>query len=353
MKKILITPLDGMGDTLMTTPAIQLLKENIPDCEITCFVYNKSTHDILLNNPYIDKLWYYPLKTINFIKGTYHILRYFTFRYDFCINFYPSNRSAYNIFALMVCAKYRLGHRYLHKDFSQLNWLKNKTLKEDYFTHCVVENVKLLSFFNLNIAMDKIPAMKLYHTKSEIESGLSYRKSINKFSRIVGIHAGTSTFKGHANRRWPKERFVELIDTFPDICFLLFGGGDDEVVINKYISSSVKNRGHVFMVEEKGIREVASIIGTLDAFISNDSGLMHVAAAMNIPLVVLLGPTNEHFIYPWAVKYIIASLRLPCSPCFYYSPDHLRCSMNNSFKCLRSLDSGIVADALRKVLEKV
>lgn len=350
MEKIVVTPLMGMGDTLMTTPALQLIKENRPDCEITYFTFNRATQEVLLNNPHIDHLHYHPIKAVNFVKATLHVLTHFSFRFDTCINFYPSNRIQYNAFAFMTGAKMRIGHTYLKKYFSQLNWLKNRTIREDYNAHCVVENIRLLKFLGIEADTEKIPPMHIYLTDDEKFTGESFRESM-KHSTIAGIHTGTSTFKNQDKRRWPKEYFVRLIDSLPDIHFVMFGALD-ELEINRSIQSSVKNSGQVTVVDNKTLREVAAIIGKLDAFISNDSGLMHIAAAMNTPTLAILGPTNQNFIHPWNVKHKIARLELPCSPCFYYSPKPLACSLKDQFKCLSELEPPLVEDSLVKLLEK-
>ena len=106
------------------------------------------------------------------------------------------------------------------------------------------------------------------------------------------------------------------------------------------------------VVNNRTIREVTAIIGQLDSFVSNDSGLMHIAAAMNIPTVAILGPTNPNYIYPWHVKQETVRLELPCSPCFYYSPKPLTCSIKEQYKCLSDLDAQKVSTALKKLLEK-
>lgn len=348
MEKIVITPLMGMGDTLMTTPALKLLKENRPDCDVTFFTFNHATRDILLNNPHIDHLWYYPIKAINFIPATIHVLTHFTLRFDTCINFYPSNRLQYNVFALMTGAKKRIGHTYLKMNFSQLNWLKNRTIKEEFTLHCVEENCKLLTFLNIEPDLKAIPPMSIYLTDDEKSLGKAFVKKLTT-RPVAGIHAGTSTFKNHAHRRWPKDRFVEMINQLPGVHFLLFGALD-EIDINREIKSSVKNSSQVSIVEGISLREVAAIIGELDLLISNDSGLMHIGGAMRTPVVEILGPTNPHFIYPWGVKHEVVRLGLPCSPCFYYSPKPLNCILQESYKCLRDLDTSLVVNACKEIL---
>lgn len=346
MEKIVITPLFGMGDSLMTTPALQLLKQHKPDCQITSFVFNKSNYELLKNNPTIDSLWYYPIKVSRLFQGIYHILGNFTFKYSTCINFYPSNRISYNGFAFLTGSRNRIGHSYLHNNFRQCNWLKTYGLPEDPGLHCVEENVKLLRFFGISVQDSEIPPTRIYLNEEEIKDGKAFRASFHN-ARVLGIHAGTSTFKGHANRRWPKERFIQMINLFPDDHFLLFGVLD-EIEINHRIRESVNNPDHVTVIENQTIRQVAAIIQYLDGFISNDSGLMHIAAAMNTPVVAILGPTNPVFIHPWQVRHEVVRLGLPCSPCFYYSPRPLRCALNNSYKCLAELDVEKVAQAVRK-----
>jgi heptosyltransferase-2 len=192
----------------------------------------------------------------------------------------------------------------------------------------------------------EIPPTRIYLSEEEKKEGEAFRASFHN-ARVLGIHAGTSTFKGHANRRWPKKRFIEMINLFPDDHFLLFGVLD-EIEINHRIKESVNNPDHVTVVDNKTIRQVAAIIHYLDGFISNDSGLMHIAAAVNTPVVAILGPTNPVFIHPWHVKHEVVRLGLPCSPCFYYSPRPLRCALNNSYKCLVELDVEKVTLAVRK-----
>ncbi len=347
-KRILITPLDGLGDNLMTTPVISQLKKHKPNWIITYFTFNPAANQILKNNPNIDNLYYYPLKSVNFIKSITYIIKNFSFRFNTCINFYPSNRSAYNLFCLLSFAKKRLGHTYKYMNTSQLNWIKNCLIKEDEKAHCVEQNIRLLKFFDIPHSLHDIPDMKIYLTQEEKVIGQSFRDSF-KTEKIVGIHAGTNTFKNHDKRRWPEEYFVKLIDRFPDIHFLLFGTAD-EIDLNKSIKSSISNKNQVTIVQDKSIREVASIIGELDCFISNDSGLMHIAAAMDTPVLAILGPTNQHFIYPWSVKHKISRLNLPCSPCFFYSPKPLSCKLNNSFKCLHELSVSQVEKDFRELM---
>ncbi|GAB5046727.1 glycosyltransferase family 9 protein [Thermodesulfovibrio sp. TK110] len=342
--KILILPLYGIGDTLMTTPAIEVLKKSI-DCRIVNICMFKTTYEILKNNPFIDELIYFPFLN----QGIFNSLKFiFSLeKFDCAINFYPSNRKQYNILSFLTRAKIRIGHRYFKKNLRELNFLKNRTLKEDLELHNVEENLRLLEL--LGIKTYETAEMKIYLDEKEIEQGEAFVNASSKKAIKVGIHTGTSSFKGHRLRRWQKEKFLELINSLPDFDFFLFGTMEEKQE-NEFILNNAKY-GNLIIVQNKAIREVASIIAHLNAFVSNDSGLMHLAASVKVPVVAIFGPTNPKWVYPWGVKHRIVRVKLNCSPCFYYSPEPLKCKSRLNFKCLKDIDVSMVKSALNSLIE--
>ncbi|MCU0610106.1 MAG: glycosyltransferase family 9 protein, partial [Chitinispirillaceae bacterium] len=288
MRKIIITPLIGIGDVLMTFPALELLKKKRPDATITYCAMNQGTFDVCRGNPFIDKLVLYPMLGANKLRAVIRLISECSGRYGVSINFYPSNRMHYNLFSLLTLAPKRVGHTYLRMNTSQLNWLKNYTITENDALHCVEENVALLSLLGIDFAGVPVPPLSIYLDESEIAGGKAFRNTFGG-RPVIGVHAGTSVFKGHAARRWPKERFAEVIRNFPDAHFLLFGTSEEEEA-NRFILGNVS--GNATLVTDKTIRQVGAIIKSCDFFISNDSGLMHLAAAVRTPVIAVIGPTN-------------------------------------------------------------
>jgi heptosyltransferase-2 len=79
---------------------------------------------------------------------------------------------------------------------------------------------------------------------------------------------------------------------------------------------------------------------------------MHVAAALRLDIVVIIGPTNRNYISPWQTNHKIVSLNLDCSPCFYYSPKPLTCSRTDiKFKCIKELSVNLVFEKAKEFLE--
>ena len=86
-------------------------------------------------------------------------------------------------------------------------------------------------------------------------------------------------------------------------------------------------------------------------FVTNDSSQMHIAAAMQLNVVAIIGPTNKNYIYPWKTEQKIASLNLDCSPCFFYSPKPLICTRDDvKFKCIKELKVEMVYNSAISLL---
>ncbi len=350
--KIGISPLYGIGDTLLFTPALRVLKETYPDYNITVFTFFPTTRDVLLNNPYIDDIVYFPMLKKSKIE-TFMFIRKYIRKFDVVINFYPSNRREYNLFAFMLLPKKIIGHKYIKNSPLNFNFLKSWQIKEDYSLHVVEENINLLRFFN--ITSPKIYPLQLFLTQEELHFGSEYIAPY-KDAFKVGIHPGTSSFKNHDKRRWPLEHFVKLckmLGEFNKSAVIFIFGGPEERPLKEFIHKNLQNSTKSIIVDTKSIRETASIMKYMDAFISNDSGLMHLASALRLPVVGIFGPTNPTWVSPWKTPHRIARLNLPCSPCFYYSPRPLTCPMGLNFKCLKELKPEIVYDAFLSLMKEI
>jgi heptosyltransferase-2 len=86
-------------------------------------------------------------------------------------------------------------------------------------------------------------------------------------------------------------------------------------------------------------------------FITNDSSQMHIAAALGLKVIAIIGPTNPRYIHPWKTEHKIITLNLDCAPCFFYSPSPLICSRNDlQFKCIKELTVEMVFTAAGQIL---
>ena len=119
--KILVNALSGIGDALMFTPSLKLLKEAYPQSEIHALVMFKAVKDFYERNPNISKVIHFDFLAEGFIKSLKLVLS-LRGKYDVSINVYPSNRKEYNVINLLIGANQRAAVKYLRKDFQNFGF---------------------------------------------------------------------------------------------------------------------------------------------------------------------------------------------------------------------------------------
>ena len=102
--------------------------------------------------------------------------------------------------------------------------------------------------------------------------------------------------------------------------------------------------------ETSSIRDSIALMGECGYFVSNDSGLMHAAAAMQVPTVAIFGPTDPTYVHPWKCRHRVVRQEMPCSPCFRYTPEPLTCIRDGKFPCVRDLGVSDVLGALESLM---
>ncbi|MDP2168784.1 MAG: glycosyltransferase family 9 protein, partial [Thermodesulfovibrionales bacterium] len=226
--KIIIMPLYGIGDALMSTPALRNIKEKT-GAHITYLHMFKTTRDILINNPCIDEGIHFPFLNSGRLEGLRFLLR-LRGKFDASINFYPTNRKDYNLASFIVGCPMRIGHRYVLRDIRELNFLKNRTVREDDSLHNVEEDLSLLDFLGIN---EKTPyPMEVHLSEEEKKAAASWLEGRGLGAApFIGFHPGSSVFKESIRKRWPFEKVASLIRelsaAYPDFSYLLFGGREE------------------------------------------------------------------------------------------------------------------------------
>ena len=338
--KILILALSGIGDALMFTPAMQLLRSKLPDAEIDAMVMYKGVKDIYERTNLFDTVHYFDFLSAPKFSSFQFVLK-FRGRYEASINVYPSNRKEYNLITFIVGAKKRAAVQYLRSDLPNLGFLNTHRIVENDSLHNVEENILLCEkLFSTKFAESPqllFPLTKedeLFKEKYLIETG------ITSPDFVVGFHPGCSTLKNHAKRRWEPDKFARLGNLLVEKkgAKILIFGGTEERELQKLVKQNI-NSENAFVIKTQSLSQTASIMKRCNVFVTNDSSLMHIASAMQLKVVAVIGPTNTNYIYPWKTNHRVASLQLDCAPCFFYSPKPLSCKRDDiQFKCIRELE---------------
>jgi heptosyltransferase-2 len=350
--KILIIALSGIGDALMFTPALKLMRNALPDAEIDALVMFNGARDIYERNTCLNKVIYFDFMKEGIFKSFKFII---TIRnnYDASVNVYPSNRSEYNIINFLIGAGKRVGAKYLIKDKINLGFLNNIRVSEVVSQHNVLTNIHLVEKL-LNTTFSEEPPLEFPLTEDDLSFASDYYNKLHLINKdlVIGFHPGSATLKNHSQRRWEPDKFAslgQLLINNLHAKILLFGG-PEELELRKYINDMIKSPNSM-IVEADNLSRSAAVIKRCNLFVSNDSSLMHVASAMQRKVVVIIGPTNQKFIHPWKTEHKIVTLNLECSPCFFYSPRPLICTRSDiQYKCIRELSVDMVFDAVKGLL---
>jgi heptosyltransferase-2 len=349
---ILILALSGIGDALMFTPALKLLRSALPDAQIDALVMFKGVKDMYERNKDINNVFYSDFIKQGILTSLNYTLKLRN-KYDSSINVYPSNRKEYNIINFLLGARKRAGVNYQRMNTRELGFLNNVTVAEDDTVHNVRTNIKLVEKL-LNKKFTEEPDLNFSINKDDEAFAALYLQKLNieQSEIVVGFHPGSATMKNHIHRRWEPEKFVQLgkkLISEHKAKILVFGGPEEEK-LKKEIVESIDS-ANAFAAEVENLPQSAAVIKRCNVFVTNDSSLMHVASAMKRKVVAIIGPTNTAYIHPWNTEYKTLSLNLECSPCFFYSPRPLICHRTDvKYKCIKKLQVDMVYDAVSSFL---
>jgi lipopolysaccharide heptosyltransferase I len=139
-------------------------------------------------------------------------------------------------------------------------------------------------------------------------------------------------------KRWPAQRFVALVEPLRNEFGLtsIVAGGDDAAAVAPSI------RGAIDLTNRTTLPQLIALFERAGLVIANDSGPMHIAAAMGRPLVAIFGPTNPVRTGPYRRPDCVVRANLDCSPCYKRNCSHLT--------CIQRLDVSAVLNAIRRQL---
>ena len=147
------------------------------------------------------------------------------------------------------------------------------------------------------------------------------------------------------SKRWPATHFATLAQSIlkarPAASVVLLGSPSDRAIGDAIVSASASESSIFNWCGATSLDEAIAIIGMCSNVVSNDSGLMHIGAALEVPQLAIFGSSDPNHTPPNSAKAIIISLHLPCSPC------HQRECPLGHLNCLNQISPGRVFAALQ------
>ena len=334
--KILIIRVDGIGDLLNSTPAIALLRENYPSAEITVLA-RPINAPVLVANPDVDRVLTFERdgkhRTLRTRLRFYRELR--RERFQLVVAMQTAMWS--HLIALLSGAPYRLG-RYQKRFRSTLTHAWHGKYRKGE-THEVDRNLELVRLICEGEGTRKL---KFHLLPNEIDTAKAQLTSwgIGTDTFLIGIHPGGSSF----DKRWPEEQYAELADRLVQQhnATILLLHGPEEAALTYNIQQAMQ--AHAIIYAPKTIRELGALLSCCNLVVCNDSGPMHLAAAVDVPMVAVFGPTDHVAWHPLSENASIVRRDMPCWPCSAH-----KCKIG--WECTKKLPIEPVWEATTKTIE--
>jgi heptosyltransferase-1 len=166
---------------------------------------------------------------------------------------------------------------------------------------------------------------------------------------LIGMHVSG----GRAIKQWPPKRFAEAARRIVDACgatIVLTGAGDDRSMV-EVVKAGLPAHKVVDVVGRVDLLTLAGIIERLDLLITGDTGPMHLAVAVETPVVAIFGPSDPARYAPRGPLDRVVRVDLPCSPCNRIRLPPARC-VGHTPDCLESVSVSEVVNATRTILDR-
>ena len=339
LRRILLLRLSSLGDVLLMTPLVNLLRSACPNAEI----------DVLTKAEFRDLLRFHPAITrlLSFDPNQSLLHRLSVLRadnYDLALDLHCTARSQLFLRAVRARRKLTYNKRVLRRALlSRLGW---NTLRD------MTPVPELYAAPLRNLGLDGHlgpPTMHLDPESTKAMEAHIARCLPEAFKRpLLAVAPGARWF----TKRWPVQRFAAVARDLArerGAAVIILGGPDEA-----QLASSLYDSLDVPVMNGAGtlsLMHSAALLSRCRLLISNDSGLMHMATALQVPVVAVFGPTVQEFgFYPFQARAQVVSEPLPCRPCS--TKGSMRCPRGHH-ACMQDVSSARVLAAARAMWKGV
>jgi len=327
--KIVVRSSNWLGDAVMTTPAVQAIKKGRPDAHVTMLVKAKLA-DYWRRIPEVDEVL-----TIEAGDSVFGVARKLRGKFDIAVIFPNSIRSALEAWLAGVPRRVGYPAKWRRGLLNQPYVIRAKKNQQPHpAKHQVFHYLKLAEWMGAEIG------------NAELSSffATAQRKTNPSGSLKIGLCPGAEY--GPA-KRWQPERFAQTANAVTAQCeceWVLFGVAGD-AAIGDEISRQLTGK-HTNLIGKTTLAELMDRISECAVLLTNDTGTMHLAAALGVPTVAIFGSTEPQLTAPLGPCHRILRHQVACSPCFLRE-----CPLD--FRCMNAVTVEEAAKAVMETLAEV
>lgn len=331
IRRILFIRIDRVGDLVLSTPAIRALREGFPSSELTVLA-GPAAAPLLKHNPHVDHVAVYDrsrglCERMRLVHETRRM------RYDLAVDPYDDRELETAWIAGMSGAPLRVGYPCGGREA-----FLTRIVKRPEPGRHVVETV-LGALEPLGIPAG-FSTPEIFLTASEREGARRWMaQQGGGTGPFAAIHPGAF----YETQRWPAEYYAAVADRITDtgrMRVLLFGGPGDEGIVDRIVSLTRARIGRSITAD---IRLFAARLSQCRLLLCNNSGPLHVGAALGIPTISFMGPTVKERWYPRGERHVV--LREDHLPCIGCNAGTCRIGTHD---CMRNIRPGRVMEVIEK-----
>jgi lipopolysaccharide heptosyltransferase II len=327
--KILVIKLRAIGDVLLSTVVLPNLRREFPEARVD-FLAEEPSREVLEGNPNLhEALIFNPKRRSGFALVADVRKR----KYDLVIDLFGNPRSA--IITLLSGARYRVGFR-----LGWRRWCYGIVVEpRGGEAHNTDFNLDALRHIGIPVK-DDAPLFQVRNTDESFAEEF-FREARILSRPVVALNAGG----GWASKRWPEASYAALGDRIAaDAAVLLLWGPGEEECANRIRSLMSMPAS---LIPRTSLRQLGAILKRCSVLVTNDSGPMHIAAALGTRVVAIFGPTNPELQGPVGSPHmVVQNARLNCLGCNFTT-----CPIDHP--CMKELRVEDVHDAFLRLFSTV
>lgn len=306
-KRILIKVPNWLGDAVMALPTIKGMRALFPASHLAVLVKSELA-DLFRHEPDInDVISYEARKGLKRLSSEYKLIKEVkSQKFDLALILPRSFHSA--LIGFLSKIPNRIG--YSADGRGKLLTQSLPRNKENFTRHRVYYFLNLLNIIGRPVSFSAPRITVSRETREWVNNKLAYIKG----HVIVGLNPGATY--GSA-KCWLAERYAQLAKELINRkkAWIIILGSPAEGKLNSSIATQIKHHQVIDFTGQTSITQMAGLLSACKLLVTNDTGTMHVAAAVNTPVVAIFGPTDHVTTPPFGNNHVIVRKEVSCSPC--------------------------------------
>jgi heptosyltransferase II len=336
-ERILVRAPNWVGDLVMALPAIEGIRASCPNAEITVMV-KPPLEELLLGNPAVDHIFSFDKKKdYDGPSGIARLIKEIRVK-KFTRAILLQNAFEAAVIAFLAMVPEREGYATDGRGMMLTRGVK--VSRETKKKHQIYYYLDLLEKLGMKPAGEK---PRLYLLDSDRQYADVLLDESGAGGPIIGINPGAQY---GAAKKWHPERFGAVADKLAQeygATVLIFGGPGDAGPAAA-VQASMKAAA-VNLAGKTSLRGLMSLIARCSLFITNDTGPMHIASALDVPTLAVFGSTNAAATGPYSSNRRVVREPVNCSPCLKRT-----CPLKH-YRCMEKVSVPMVLEAARSMLE--